>query len=65
MKGWEAMPAYRIYRLDLAGKIEAAEWIAADDDEQVMALARAQVGPCEVWDRGRCVGRVENKRRRE
>jgi hypothetical protein len=30
-----------------------------------MALARAQIGPCEVWDRGRCVGRVEKKRRRE
>lgn len=54
------MPAYRIYRLDRAGKIESAEWIAADDDEQAMELARQKGLPCEVWERGRLVGRVDH-----
>ena len=53
------MPAYRLYRLDRAGKIEAAEWIAADDDAQAIQLARETGGACELWDRGRLVGRFE------
>ena len=55
------MPAYRFYRLDGAGKIEKAEWVAADDDEQAMKLARAKAraGTCRgVWDGPRLVGRT-------
>jgi len=55
----KAMPAYRLYRLDRAGKIESAGWIAADDDAQAMQLARETGGACELWDRGRLVGRFE------
>jgi hypothetical protein len=57
------MPAYRFYRLDRAGKIESAEWIAADDDEQAMQLARQKRGACELWDRGRLVGRFNDGER--
>ena len=58
------MPSYRFYRLDRAGKIESAEWIAADDDEQAMQLARRTAGACELWDRGRLVGRFEDGQQR-
>ena len=53
------MPAYRLYSLDPAGKIETAEWIAAEDDAQAMQRARETGGACELWDRGRLVGRFE------
>ena len=53
------MPAYRFYRLDGAGKIVTADWIAADSDEQALARAQetAQNGRFELWDRKRLVGR--------
>jgi hypothetical protein len=54
------MPAYRFYRLDRGGKIESAEWIAADDDEQAVQLARQRGGSCELWDRGRLVARFDD-----
>jgi hypothetical protein len=42
---------YRLYRLDGAGKIDAAEWIEAADDEQALQLARGKGAghPYELW----------------
>ena len=54
------MANYRLYRLDGAGKIDAAEWIEADHDED--ALSKAQALFCaegyELWERQRLVARV-------
>lgn len=45
------MANYRLYRLDGAGKIDAAEWIEADDDVQALNLARGRGAgsPFELW----------------
>ena len=52
------MPAYRFYRLDGAGKIIKADWIAADDDDQAIVHARQRAeGRFELWDRNRLVAR--------
>jgi len=54
------LPTYRLYRLDGAGRINAAaEWIDAADDEQACAKARglAASGRYEVWDGNRLVDR--------
>ena len=53
------MPAYRFYRLDGAGKITAADWIAADSDEDALVHARQRVDGSrfELWDRKRLVAR--------
>jgi hypothetical protein len=51
---------YRLYRLDGAGKIVGAEWLAADDDEQAVAQARngGVHSTLELWDRQRLVIRL-------
>jgi hypothetical protein len=53
------VPTYRLYRLDGAGRISAAEWIDAADDEQALSTARAQSksGGYELWDKQRLVHR--------
>ena len=53
------LPSYRLYRLDGAGKIVSADWIAADADDQAERLAREQSpeGRFELWERGRLVSR--------
>lgn len=33
------MPAYRIYHLDGAGRVDSAEWLEADDDASAVADA--------------------------
>ena len=55
------MPAYRIYCLDGAGKVWAAEWIEARSDAAALEAARrfTDAVHCEVWDGQRLVGRVE------
>jgi hypothetical protein len=55
------MPAYRIYCLDGAGKVWAAEWIDAEDDSAALESARQfkQAVRCEVWQGPRLVGQVE------
>jgi len=54
------MPAYRVYRLDGRGKVEAAEWIEAETDAEALQIAgdRNYCPPCEVWERDRFVGKV-------
>lgn len=53
------MPTYRLYRLDGAGRISAAEWIDAVDDDEARLKARSDVrdGRYELWDRERLVER--------
>ena len=53
------MANYRLYRLDGAGKIIAADWIeaAADDEAQREAQERADSSRYELWDKDRLVGR--------
>jgi hypothetical protein len=54
------MPSYRVYCLDGAGKVWAAEWIEADDDAAALEAARqfTKAVQCEVWQGQRVVGRV-------
>jgi hypothetical protein len=58
--GGLALPSYRLYRLDGAGKIATAEWIDATDDDHAASQARDRVatGTCELWDRNRLVARI-------
>jgi hypothetical protein len=55
-----ALRTYRLYRLDGAGKISAAEWIEAIDDEEAHLKAQAypDTASYELWERKRLVGRV-------
>jgi hypothetical protein len=55
------MPAYRMYCLDGAGKVWAAEWIEADDDAAALEIAREfkDAVRCEVWQGQRLLGRVQ------
>ena len=55
------MPAYRVYCLDGAGKVWAAEWIEAEDDASAMEIAQGmnRAVKCEVWQGQRLVGRVD------
>ena len=58
------MPAYRVYCLDGAGKVWAAEWMEAESDSAALNAARQFAGSphCEVWLGGRLVGKVEPQR---
>jgi len=62
--GAAIMPAYRVYCLDGAGKVWAAEWIEADSDAAALDAARrfADTVHCEVWLGERLVGKVEPQR---
>lgn len=54
------MSAYRLYRVDGAGKILSAEWLEAANDESAVAQARtcAEGTRCEIWQRERLVARL-------
>jgi hypothetical protein len=54
------VPNYRLYRLDGAGKIAAADWIEAADDKDAARRARDREdgNTWEVWDRDRLVARI-------
>ena len=58
------MPTYRVYCIDGAGKVWAAEWIEADSDSAALDAARpfADTVHCEVWLGERLVGKVEPQR---
>lgn len=53
------LPSYRLYRFDGAGKIIAAEWIDAADDDAALRQAKSlgSAGQNELWDRERLVSR--------
>lgn len=55
------MAAYRLYRLDGAGKIATADWIHAEGDEEARqeAIKRLDGGQYELWDRNRLVARLD------
>jgi len=62
------LPAYRLYRLDGAGKITTAEWLEADADEEALHRAHALVDGApsvELWERGRLIARLRNRSRPE
>jgi hypothetical protein len=54
------MPAYRLYRVDGAGKILSAEWLEAVDDDDALATARqsSDGGGYELWQQERMIARV-------
>jgi hypothetical protein len=53
-----ALPTYRLYRLDGAGTIVSADWIEADGDELAVKQAREHASKerFELWQRDRLVG---------
>jgi hypothetical protein len=59
------LPSYRLYRLDGAGNIVSADWIAADADDEAERYARESSpdGRFELWERGRlvCGGRTPKR----
>ena len=57
--GGPELPAYRLYRLDGAGKITSADWIEADCDSAAVTEAKQQVegASYELWARNRLVER--------
>ena len=57
------MPAYRLYRLDGAGKIMSADWIAADSDSEALRHVRDQINGTryELWERKRLVAQSQDK----
>jgi hypothetical protein len=60
-RGNGALPEYRHYRLDGAGKISKADWIeAGSDDEAVRQVRASRLGvTSELWRGNRLVARVE------
>lgn len=54
------MPAYRLYRVDGAGRIVSAEWLEAADDDSAVEAARVSGNGsrCELWQRQRLVARL-------
>lgn len=54
------MAQYRLYRLDGAGNISAAEWIEAKGDDEAVRAARGRAlgTRAEIWDRDRLVARI-------
>ena len=55
-----SLPTYRFYRLDGAGRISAAEWIDAADDDDARSKAGTQApsGRYELWERHRMIERA-------
>ena len=58
------MTNYRVYCYDGAGKLWVADWVEAASDAEALAAARAikVAFKCEVWERDRLVGTIENPR---
>jgi hypothetical protein len=56
---------YRVYCLDGAGKVAAAEWIEADDDEAAIGdVKRTHPNEqCELWEGRRLIARLDLRRK--
>jgi hypothetical protein len=54
------LPNYRLYRLDGAGRISAADWLDAADDSEARSKAAEQCpsGSFELWQRKRLIHRA-------
>lgn len=59
-KAGGSLRTYRFYRLDGLGRICAAEWVDAADDEEARSKVRTQTvgGQYELWERNRLLERV-------
>ena len=57
------MPAYRLYRLDGAGKIMSADWIDAEADADALRQVHERVNGTrfELWDRKRLVSQSDRR----
>ncbi len=57
------MQAYRVYRIDGAGKFWAADWIEAEGDDNAFELAQAlnHRCRCELWQGNRFIAQLEPK----
>jgi hypothetical protein len=59
------MPNYRVYTLDVEGRIIAVELVTCANDAEALEYAarlwRDDKAPIEVWELARCVGRVDGK----
>jgi hypothetical protein len=57
------LPAYRLYRLDGAGKIVSADWIEADADAEAARQAQELMNGhrFELWQRNRLLIPAERK----
>ncbi|QNM82800.1 hypothetical protein H8M03_12595 [Sphingomonas sabuli] len=52
------MAGYRIYRIDMSGRVLSAEWVESDDDDAALSHARDHYIDAEVWQGDRLVGRT-------
>jgi hypothetical protein len=60
-----AVPVYRIYFLDGAGRIASATEADCDSDDAALSTARCQLEAdalAEVWQLARCLGQVRGDR---
>ena len=58
------MPAYRLYYLDGAGRVDTADWVEAEDDASASAAARKRLDKgvyAELWLGQRFVTRLDPK----
>ena len=58
------MPAYRLYYLDGAGRVDSADWVEAEDDSSAGEAARQLLDKgvyAELWLGQRFVTRLDHK----
>lgn len=58
----ELMVDYRLYILDRNGRIQTADWIVADNDEEAVELSRKdpRCACCELWKNRRLIAKFSN-----
>jgi hypothetical protein len=58
------VPAYRLYYLDGAGRVDSADWVEAEDDSSATEAARKLLDKgvyAELWLNQRFVTRLDQK----
>ena len=55
------MAQYKVYCIDGADRVAAADWLEADNDEAAVALMKERHAgfKCELWQGTRLVGRMD------